>query len=678
MKNKIAFLIVALMLAALFTVFNVNTTNAQTPDEPTLDPLSIPKFVNQLVIPPVYVPHYTYDYKTRQWVQEYKVDMTEFYQQILPTVDGNGNPTGFDQTKVWGYGGIAKDPITGKYLGYFRNSPGATFEATKDKPVRVTWINKITTPSMFAVDPTLHWANPTNIPMMDATMQAGMGLAPPFPPGYNGTPILVDSTLTNPDAWNAQSPVPLVTHLHGAVVRSDSDGGPEQWFTANGLHGPIYRTTKPTASNAAVYYYPNQQEATTLWYHDHALGMTRLNVMSGLAGFYLIRDPCDYVADKLPKGKYEIPLAIQDRSFNLDGSMWFPSVGNNPDVHPYWNPEFFGNTIMVNGKVWPNLNVDQGQYRFRILDGSNARFYNLSLTVVGTGETLPFTMIGAEGGYLQSAVNLTSVLIAPAERADILVDFSKLAPGTKVIMNNDAATPYPTGDAPDPQTTGQIMQFTVGKKCGFSAKRLPSILNPTLKTTFPTLKTTSPNRTLPYFEVVSATDEPLAIYLNGQRWNGVLTETPRVGSTEDWWLVNPTMDTHPIHVHLTMFQVVYRIPFNDTGYRADWIAINGEPPVPDDTVPTTLSVVPYLTGPPEQPPAKERGWKDTVQTPPGYVTVIRIRWAPQDAPVSGYHAPRPGVNLYSFNPAIGPGYVWHCHIIDHEDNEMMRPYKVKN
>ena len=168
MKKEIAFLTIVMFLATILTVAlnpNVNVANAQPVDEPTLDPLSIPKYTNQLVIPPVYVPQWTYDSKTRKWVQEYKVDMTEFFEQILPTVDANNISTGFNQTKVWGYGGIAKDAITGKYLGYFRNSPGATFEAIKDVPVRVTWINKITTPQMFAVDPTMHWANPNNIPM---------------------------------------------------------------------------------------------------------------------------------------------------------------------------------------------------------------------------------------------------------------------------------------------------------------------------------------------------------------------------------------------------------------------------------------------------------------------------------------------------------------------------------
>ncbi len=202
-----------------------------------------------------------------------------------------------------------------------------------------------------------------------------------------------------------------------------------------------------------------------------------------------------------------------------------------------------------------------------------------------------------DGGYEQTAVQMNSLLIAPGERAGILVDFSKLAPGTKVIMSNNANAPFPNGDPID-ENTGQIMQFTVGNHYGFKAKNLPHFLEPTLKgNTFPTLKADSPSRTLPYFEEVNAADEPLGVFLNGQRWMGVITETPKVGSTEDWWLVNPTMDTHPIHTHLTQFQVVYRIPFDAMQYEMDWKALNGEVPVPNDEVPQTLSVQSYLTGP---------------------------------------------------------------------------------
>jgi FtsP/CotA-like multicopper oxidase with cupredoxin domain len=243
-------------------------------------------------------------------------------------------------------------------------------------------------------------------------------------------------------------------------------------------------------------------------------------------------------------------------------------------------------------------------------------------------------------------------------------------------MTNNANAPFPDGDPVD-ENTAQIMQFTVGNDCGFiPSKHLPHKLADTLKGCFPTLNADSPSRILPFFEAMSPADEPTGVFLNGQKWSGVLTETPRVGSTEDWWLVNPTADTHPIHTHLTQFQLVYRIPFNATAYAEDWTALNGMPPVPEDVVPVTLPVEPYITGPAEKPAANEKAWKDTIQSPPGYITVIRIRWAPQDTPVTGQFAARPGCNFYEFDPTTGPGYVWHCHILEHEDNEMMRPYTV--
>jgi spore coat protein A len=403
---------------------------------------------------------------------------------------------------------------------------------------------------MFAVDPTLLWANPNNIPSTTPPVTA-----PTFPPGYT----------------RAQSPAALVTHLHGGEVQSTSDGGPNAWFTATGIHGPAYNSVASTSPDSAVYYYPNQQLPTTLWYHDHAMGLTRINVMSGLAGFYLLRDILDPIGWILPSGKYEIPLAIQDRTFNTDGSLWFPIEGQNPDIHPYWYPEFFGNTIMVNGKVWPNLNVDKGQYRFRILDGSNARFYNITFEVQGTVATLPFIQIGTDGGYIKSPVTLTSLLISPGERADVLVDFSSLAPGTKVIAKNDAAAPYSGGDLPDPETTGQIMQFTVGTKTGRKPVNLPQLLNPTLKNALPQ---TSLQRILPLIEV-EGDNGPVMVTLNGQSFNGQLTETPQVGSTEDWYIVNLTPDWHPIHLHLVDFQLVKRIPFDAESYKADWLSLNG-------------------------------------------------------------------------------------------------------
>ncbi len=640
-KTIVTSITILFVLATLVSSTFVSQTSASAISSPTLDPRTIPKYVSQLIIPPVYTPTLVVDPTTGAVVQQdYSVDMVQFSQQILPT--------GFPTTQVWGYAGMAYDPLTGQQLGYIEHSPSATFETVRGVPVQVTWVNKITSPSMFAVDPTLMWANPNNMATITQPFT-------PFPPGYA----------------QAQSPVPLVPHLHGAEDQSTSDGGPLAWFTASGLHGSDYNTYIPTAANGAVDYYPNAQPATTLWYHDHAMGMTRLNVLSGLAGFYIIRDPNDPIAPLLPSGQYEVPLAIQDRSFNLDGSLWFPSVGDNPDVHPYWQPEFFGNTIMVNGVVWPNMNVQPHQYRFRVLDGSNARFYSLTLTyqIGGQDVLLPFTQIGTEGGYLRTPATMTSLLIAPGQRADILVDFSSIPAGTQLTMRNTAKAPFPAGTPPDPQTVGQIMRFTVNSGTPVHPTPLPAVLN-----NIPVLTPNSPARTLVLYEVESGTGEPLMVTLQGQRFNAPVSETPRVGSTEDWIIVDITGDAHPIHLHLVQFQVISRQTLNAAKYTSDWVALNGEPPLDHPTI--TLPIDSYLQGKPMAPMPNENGWKDTVIVYPGQVTIIRVRFAPLTAPSTGPSAPTPSINQYSFDPTVGPGYVWHCHIVDHEDNEMMRPYDV--
>lgn len=273
--------------------------------------------------------------------------------------------------------------------------------------------------------------------------------------------------------------------------------------------------------------------------------------------------------------------------------------------------------------------------------------------------------IGSDGGYLPEPVTLTSLLIAPGERADILVDFSSIPQGTKLILTNDANTPFPTGDIPDPLTLGQIMQFTVLDGAVIAPPRLPRVLN-----TIPRLKPDAPKRTLVLFEV-SGPGGPLEVLLDGQKWSAPISELPIVGSTEDWELVNLTMDAHPIHLHLVQYKVVSRQYIRATNYMNDWLALNGIPPLNHPT--TILPVDPYLQCGPIPPSLNEEGWKDTIQAYPGQVTTIRVRFAPQDTK----HA-KPGKNCYPFNPAKGPGYVWHCHILDHEDNEMMRPYEVRN
>ncbi len=590
-----------------------------------LDPNNIPIFVNQLAIPPTFEPIIHKDPYSGFLSHNYLVTVSQFSQQMLPA--------GFPETTVYGYGGKVRDRSTGDITQDYRSSPGPTFEAIRHIPVHVQWVNNLTGAQPLAVDPTLHWADPNQMGMPKPPFQ-------PFPPGY---PL-------------AQRPVPIVTHLHGGETEPSSDGFPEAWFTAGeAITGPAFIKSR--------YHYVNDQESATLWYHDHTLGMTRLNVYMGLAGFYLIRDlknPLDGKYSVLPQGKYDIPIAIQDRSFNNDGSLLFPSNGVNPNIHPYWRPAFLGNTIMVNGKVWPNLNVEPRQYRFRILNGSSTRFYNLMFS-----NQMPFIQIGTDGGYLPRPVQLASLLISPGERADILVDFSNVVPGTQIILSNNANAPYPNGAPPDPKTTGQIMQFTVLNKPAVTPPSLPGTLN-----CLPPLTCYDKKRTL-ILSIVGDAKSPVELLLNGQVWDAPVSELPLTGSTEVWQFVNLTGGTHPIHLHLIQFRLVSRQDFLVTQYTSDWLAINGQPPLDHPT--KTLPVEPYLLDGPIDPPAHENGWKDTIQVLPGQVTTIWARFAPQDA-----ECPVPGINLYPFNPADKPGYAWHCHIIDHEDNEMMRPLQVIN
>jgi len=657
------------MIMIFLIMISLSVLPASAYDTPpgTIDPATIPQFENVLTgAPPVWVPTHTDSAK-----DEYVINMSQFDQRILPASMGV-------TTTVWGYGGQAKDAVTGAPLGFVRNAPAGTFEAQKGKRVSVKWVNDLTGPNLYAVDPTLHWASPDPNCMLNDQQ---LGILPSYPPGFIGN--------NNPFNCNAQTPVPTVVHLHGAEVQSTSDGGPEQWFTANGIHGMDYFTAKKTDKNAAVYEYPNTQLPTTLFYHDHALGMTRINVFSGLVGFYLLRDPGKepvLIADK----KYEVPLAIQDRIFQATdnspywqrGDFYFYPEGNSVADHPYWMPEYFGNTIMVNGLVWPKMDVDQTTYRLRLVDGSNARFYEIHF-IDANNNPVQFHQVGTDGGYLQHPVPLTQLLIAPGERADILIDFTGVT--GPVTMTNTAVFPYPGGDDPVPGVDGTIMRFDIGSKV-VASPPLPATLN----TNIPDLSLVTPSatriRTL--VEIANATvDTPVMVTLNGQRWMGALSETPAPGAIEDWVIVDTTADTHPIHTHLTQFQLQSRQFMDTESYLTNWtrlqwtnctdfgltscgtLAPGTVPPWPAAYIPKELPIGPYLQGSPIAPTANEKGWKDTLQMNPDQVTTIRIRWQALD---NSGHAP----NWYTFDPTIGQGYVWHCHIIDHEDNEMMRPYKV--
>jgi spore coat protein A, manganese oxidase len=628
-----------------------------------LDATSIPKYATSLVIPPAMPRSGKLHGKKARAVDYYRIAVRQFKQEILPAGMGLG------PTTVWSYGSVDR-PETFNY-------PAFTIEAAWGTPVRVKWINELVKPDgsfrphLLPVDQTLHWANP--------------------PGGIHGR----DGHGTDHDPY--RGPVPIVTHLHGGHSDQQSDGYPEAWYLPKARNvphrhakvGSKYQEFRALAQaqlgqawtpGSAVFQYDNDQRATTMWYHDHTLGMTRLNVYAGPAGFYLLRGgPDDAIGGTLPgpapalgdppgREYFEIPLAIQDRSFTEEGELFYPdnraffegldpsqlqipfwgdpACGGASDVPPIWNPEFFGNAIVVNGRTWPRLEVQRRRYRFRLLNGCNSRFLILRLE-----NGLPFWQIGNEGGFLPEPVELPEVLLGPAERADVIVDFTNVPAGTPVHMLNVAPDEPFGGGVPGvdfepaaPATTGQVMRFDVVASTGPDPSSPPSQL--VLPALAP-LGAATLTRELSLNEQESATvkvspeggnivldcagGEPFApaeadlgtLNADGSGnplgWDEPPTEFPEVGAIEVWELYNFTEDAHPIHIHEITFEVVNRQPFDGSA----------------------------------RPPASwELGRKDTVIAYPGEITRVKALFD------------RAGL------------FVWHCHIVEHEDNEMMRPYRI--
>jgi spore coat protein A, manganese oxidase len=473
----------------------------------------------------------------------------------------------------------------------------------------------------------------------DLTGQAGsFGMAIV---AQSGTPITVQYTHALPQTYPDWLPVDtnltprgdqvrMLAHLHGGFVAADSDGSPAA--RADGF--------APGETQTA--FYPNEAAhtpATMLWFHDHALGATRLNVLAGLAGAYIVRDANDTGLESnpigLPGGAYELPLVIQDRQFNADGTFLYPR-SDIPGVT--WIGEYFGDVMLVNGKVWPYCEVEPRLYRLRFLNGCNARILNLDIGGV------TFWQIGAEQGLFDVPVPLQELVLAPAERADVLVDFSKFAGNTIMLKNHKPRKPVAN---PAPQLEA-VMEIRVGT---------------TVRTTGPgTIPQSLPGQRadLPQPAVVTTryitlnevgVDTPgWVLNLNGQPFDDPATETPRQGTVEDWVYINLTGDTHPLHVHLVRFQVVGRTPFDVKAYAAAYGALTG--------VPGGVDPSPFATGLMEPPAPEERGFKDTVKVNPGYFTTIRMKF---DLPE---------------NVSAPQRYVHHCHILEHEDNDMMRPFVV--
>ncbi|MGE7762214.1 multicopper oxidase family protein [Peribacillus sp. NPDC097895] len=486
-------------------------------------------------------------------------DPVHTYYEVKMTEFKQSLHSELNDTTVWGYEG---------------SYPGPTIEVESGEKVFIKWINNLPDKHLFPVDNTVHGAH-VDVPE-----------------------------------------VRTVVHVHGASVESDSDGYPEAWFTKRFERvGPYFKKE--------VYQYDNNQKSVTQWYHDHALGITRLNVYAGLAGFYLIRDKKERVLN-LPCGEYEIPLIIQDRSFHENGALFYPNQPDKPigELETSIVPEFFGDTILVNGKVWPYLKVEPRKYRFRLLNGSNTRFYRIKLD---SGQR--FYLIGTDSGLMEYPIGVKEIILAPAERADVIIDFTNLA-GKNIIVTNDAPAPYPDGDPAN--AVGVVMEFRITLPLtSIDTSVIPAYMMP-----LPKMNEQSASK-IRYLTLNDNMDKygREFMLLDNKQWDAPVTENAKLGSTEIWYLINLTTDTHPIHVHLIDFLVIDRRPFDVDKYNKEGVI--------------------HYTGPAIPPEPQERGGKDTVRANPRQVTRI----------------------IMNFGPYTGR-YVWHCHILEHEDYEMMRPYFV--
>ena len=440
--------------------------------------------------------------------------------------------------------------------------------------------------------PTLQWGYGSTVPGPTLETRSGQGLMVEW---INLLPrehlLPIDHTLHG--AETGQPRARTVVHVHGAKAPPEADGYPENWY------GP---------GQSALHYYPNDQEAAMLWYHDHAMGINRLNIFAGLAGLFIVRDDAEQALN-LPSGDYEIPLMIYDRMFDTAGQLYYPVSGMRGAP---WIEEFFGDTILVNGKVYPYLEVEPRKYRFRIVNAANARFFRLSLS-----NQQAFYQIGTDLGLLPAPVELKSLLIAPAERADLIVDFTGRG-GEQIKLVSDAF---------------DAMQFRVAHR-GAGDTKDTSALPPALRPV-PRIPETAAikSRLLTLTQQNDLVGNAMVMLLNGARWSAPITENPVVDTVEIWNLINLTDDSHPIHLHLVRFQILDRRRFDRFAYQ------------------TARKL--RFTGLAVPPAANEAGWKDTVRADPGMVTRIIARF-------EGYTG----------------RYVWHCHILEHEDNEMMRPYEV--
>ncbi|HET8540315.1 MAG TPA: multicopper oxidase domain-containing protein [Anaeromyxobacter sp.] len=733
-------------------------------------------------------------------------------------------------TPVWGY---SQTNAPGVYpLNGASTYPSMNFRALKGRPVKVKWVNNATDQHLFCPEP----LNPLKPCAIDRSLMGTLGAPVQHAPGVSyGGPMQADNA--------------MVVHLHGGEIPPDSDGFAELWFgNANSslayppfpsapVQGSIFGATQdieplfdtslvaPGASgfsnavevgnlvrpvgNAMIYNYPMVQPAAPIWYHDHALGKTRINVAAGPAGFFIVEDPVKEATLGLPpKGDcsvagvlknaanpaaasacFDINVAIQDRSFNIDGTINFPNglgqapigppppgvdpvawnlgllPGPNPTIHPQWVPEYFGDMAVVNGVIWPKLKVEPRPYRFRLLDGSNARCYVLTLKSPTLLAVPRWTIIGSDQGYLPAPQGAKAITMCPGERYDVVIDFSGVPAGSLVTMANSADAPFPNGVPPRGQSPfaflAEIMQFQVvaadPTNLPAPARWVPPVALVARDPLPPLGQAVAKTRQMILNEVLDpVTLAPLRVQIDGKRFEDAVTETPARGTTEVWNILNTTVDAHPIHLHLVQFQVVSRQAFDMRSFLA---ALGPTDPFANpQNYNLNFNLAQFLRGNARGPELGETGWKDTARSFPGEVLTVIAKWdggwadappapaapaAPCPAPyvtcnpaapvftstdpdplsptygtpvpvtqqVQVCQAPAAGAPTVTGNPSCacawdlvnpvctlpetpimvsvtvpvptpfwepvtaGP-YVWHCHIVDHEDNEMMRPTLV--
>jgi len=607
-------------------------------------------------------------------------------------------------TTVWGYGDRK-----------LYTWPGRTFQVRSNEPLEVKWENRLTdefgNPLPYLLtgkdNTSLGFGNYAGRSVADTSLHWAYSLH-----GYEGYSI-------------ADQGVPIVAHLHGGHTDFQFDGNPEFFFSPGwGVRGPQWVDKK--------YVYDNSQSAGTVWYHDHALGITRLNVYSGMAGFYIIRDDFDTGLPgnplDLPAFPYEAAFAIQDRMFKDDGELFYPSFPGDPFYDDFITgegvvlpdppfvgggptalAEFFGDHMVVNGMIWPKMDVEPRNYRLRLLNGCDSRFLAVQFFEVPPGaadfisaiQQLDFTVVGSDQGLASSPTSVDTLLLETGSRYDIVFDFKNVTLGNRVIMKNIGGDEPFGGDIPGPQVFGEtdrIMAFDVVLPVDTA---VPDV-TPTGINFGPVVPAPTRLRKVALFEGLDefgrlqpllGTAEPATDYLGnpinwpnmpayvsaglmGQMegsiaWHSPTTENPALGSTEEWEIWNATGDAHPVHLHLVHFEILGRqeILWDSHTTEDDRVIPNDgyATPAGDGTYLVNQPVVQhngllgngfrivnqtYGAAVPQPAEYVENAPKDMVTALPGQITRIKA----------------------SFDK---PGrYVWHCHILSHEDHEMMRVMHV--